>query len=173
MAPAYPPVKIAEVRTRLRIDVDEDESDIVLMIAAATDHVEKYCNTPLALRTVEIKCDSFADMARLPVSPVGSIESISYVDAGGSAQTVPADAYELRADGLQAAVVLRGEQSWPTVQTGSRITVTAKVGYSVIPPAIKHAILLYIGDAYSNRENAVAPGWTAFDSLLSNYRRGV
>lgn len=173
VAPANLPVTVDEVRARLRIDAADDESDVELLIGAATDHVEKYCNTPLVSRTVEVKCDSFADMAYLPVAPVSAMTSIVYTDTAGAEQTLPDTVYELRADGLVASVVLKPTQVWPTVQANSRITVTATVGYAEVPPAVKHAILLYIGDAYAVRENGATPSWTAFDSLLSNYRRGA
>lgn len=173
VAPANLPVTVDEVRARLRIDAADDASDVALLIASATDHVEKYCNTPLVSRTIEVKCDSFADMAYLPVAPISAVTSITYIDTAGGDQTLSDTVYELRADGLVASVALKTGQVWPVVQAGSRITVTATVGYSDVPPAVKHAILLYIGDAYAVRENGATPSWTAFDSLLSNYRRGA
>lgn len=172
-APATLPVTVDEVKLRLRIDAADDAADVELLVASATDHVEKYCNTPLVSRTVEVKCDSFADMAYLPIAPVSAVESITCIDTAGDEQTVPDTVYELRAEGLSAAIVLKSGHAWPVAQTGSRITVTATAGYDEVPPAVKHAILLYIGDAYAVRENGSAPDWTAFDSLLSNYRRGV
>lgn len=172
-APATLPVTVDEVKLRLRIDAADDAADVALLISSATDHVEKYCNTPLVSRTVEVKCDSFADMAYLPVAPVSAVASITYIDAAGAEQTLPDTVYELRADGLSAAIVLKPGQVWPAVQNGSRITLTATVGYADVPPAVKHAILLFIADAYAVRENGAVPGWTAFDSLLSNYRRGA
>lgn len=172
-APATLPVTADEVKLRLRIDAADDATDVALLIAAATDHVEKYCNTPLISRTVEVKCDSFADMAYLPVAPVSAVTSIAYVDTAGVEQTLPDTVYDLRADGLSAAIVLKPGQVWPVVQAGSRITLAATVGYGELPPAVKHAILLFIADAYAVRENGTVPNWTAFDSLLSNYRRGI
>lgn len=167
------PVTVDEVKQRLRIDAADDGSDINLLIASATDHVEKYCNTPLVEREIEAKCDSFYDMARLPVAPVSEVSEIAYVDIDGADQVVPSETYELCADGLEAAIVLKPGQSWPAKQIGSRITLSATVGYDETPPAVKHGILLFIADAYAIRENGATSGWTAFDSILSNHRRGV
>lgn len=183
---ASAPVTLDEVKLRLRIDAADDATDVALMISAATGHVEKYCNTRLATQTVVMKCDSFADFGYLPEAPVQSITSIQYVDTDGATQTLATDVYEVRADGLESAIALKYSQSWPAIQKGSRISVTAVVGYSAIPDAVKHAILLLIGDAYLNRESVDLPagahpvpgalwvaGWSTTDSLLANYRRGA
>lgn len=186
VAAASAPVTADEVKLRLRIDADDDATDVALMIAAATGHVEKYCNTRLATQTVVMKCDGFADFAYLPEAPVQSITGIEYIDTDGSTQTLATSVYELRADGLEAGIALKYGQSWPAIRRDSRISVTAVVGYAAIPDPVKHAILLLIGDAYLNRESIDLPagarpvpgalwvaGWSTTDSLLANYRRGA
>lgn len=180
------PVSIDEAKLRLRIDAADDANDVTLMIAGATGYVEKYCNTRLATQTVVMKCDSFRDFGYLPEAPTQSVTSIVYVDTDGADQTLDSAVYELRADGLEAAIVLKHGQQWPVPQDGSRITLTAVVGYAAPPDAIKDAILLLVGDAYANREPADLPagarpvpgalwvaGWSTVDSLLANYRRGT
>lgn len=166
------PVSLDEVKRRLRVGFTDEDADIALIIASARDHAEKYCNVLFAEQALEIKCDCWSDMARLPVAPVASVTSIAYVDADGAPQTVTEDVFELRAEGLEAAIVLAYGKQWPTAQNGSRITVTAVAGYEEAPPAVKHAILLYIADAYETRENAKVEDWTALDALLCNFRRG-
>jgi uncharacterized phiE125 gp8 family phage protein len=167
------PVTTEYAKRRLRVDFGDDDSDIDLMIESARDHAEKYCNTRFATQTVEMKCDGFCDLERLPEAPVSSVTSIKYIDAEGTEQTVAGSVYELRADGLEASIVAKYGQQWPPIQIGSRITVTAVVGYADAPAAVKHAILLFIADAYEVRENAKLDDWTAFDALLTNYRRGA
>jgi uncharacterized phiE125 gp8 family phage protein len=164
---------VQDVKRQSYIDHSDDDGQIERLIAAARDHAEHYCGTRLATQTIVVKCDCFADLARLPTAPVQSITSITYLDAEGATATLSTDVYELRADGLDAAVVLKYDQTWPAIQQRSRITVTAVVGYADLPPAIKHAMLLWVGGAFENRENAAALSWTAFDSLLCNFRRGA
>ena len=180
------PVSVDEVKLRLRIDAADDQSDVQLMIAGATGYVEKYCNTRLATQTVVMKCDSFRDFGYLPEAPLQSVSSVTYVDTAGAAQTLSTDVYEVRADGLDASIVLKPGQQWPATQLGSRITVTAVVGYAAVPDAVKNAILLLIGGYYADREPADLPagahavpgtlwvaGWSTVDSLLANYRCGA
>ncbi|KSV79572.1 hypothetical protein N185_00150 [Sinorhizobium sp. GW3] len=167
------PVTAEEAKRRLHITFDDDDADIDLMIKSARDHAEKYCNVRFSSQTVEMKCDGFCDFVRLPEAPVASVTSIAYVDTDGNDQTLADTVYELRNDGLEVAIVTKYGQQWPAIRSGSRIVVTAVVGYSAAPAAVKHAILLNIADAYENRENAELDDWTAFDALLCNYRRGA
>ncbi|GAJ91033.1 head-tail connector protein [Rhizobium rhizogenes] len=167
------PLSVDEVKRRLRVDFGDDDQDIELMIAAARDHAEKYCNTRFATQTVEIKCDAFTDMDRLPEAPVQSIASVAYIDTDGAEATLDAEVYELRNDGLETSIARAYGKHWPAVRHGSRITITAVVGYDTAPAAVKHAILLFISDAYEQRENAAIEDWTALDALLCNFRRGV
>jgi uncharacterized phiE125 gp8 family phage protein len=179
------PVSVDEVMLRLRIDATDDADDVALMIAGATGYAEKYCNTRFATQTVVVKCDSFSDFSYLPEAPIQSVSGITYIDTDGATQTLATSVYEVRADGLEAAIVLKYGQSWPSIQHGSRISVTAVVGYAAVPDAVKNAILLLIGGAYAYREPADLPagaratpgamwvaGWSTVDSLLANYRRG-
>lgn len=185
VAATVTPVSIDEAKLRLRIDAADDAADITLMIAGATGYAEKYCNTRFATQTVTMKCDRFADFGYLPEAPVQSVSGIIYVDTTGATQTLDPAVYELRSDGLEAAIVLKFGQQWPAVQQGSRITVTAVVGYAAAPDPVKNAILLLVGGSYATREPADLPagarpvpgalwvaGWSTVDSLLANYRRG-
>jgi len=167
------PVNLDEVKRRLRVSFTDEDADIELMLASARDHAEKYCNVLFSEQTVELKCDCWDDLARLPVAPVASVTSIAYVDTDGATTTLPSIEYELRAEALEAAIVLAYGKQWPAVRMGSRITVTAAAGYGEAPPAVKHAILLYVADAYEVRENAKMEDWTALDALLCNFRRGA
>jgi uncharacterized phiE125 gp8 family phage protein len=159
------------VKARLRIDFEDD--DIENLIDAAVSHAEKYTNTKLAQQTVEVKCDSFSDFDRLSIAPVKSVSSVTYVAPDGTVTTLDPAAYELRADDLEVSISAAYGARWPAIRQASRITVTAVVGYDQTPAAVKHAMLLWIGDAYENRENATLDDWTALDALLSNFRRGA
>jgi uncharacterized phiE125 gp8 family phage protein len=165
--PTDEPVSVEEARIQTKWD-DSNANDAALAIytASARAHVEAYCGTPIAARTISIQCDAFADFARFPVVPVQSIESIGYVDSDGADQTLDASVYELRVDGLSASIALKVGQSWPAIQSGSRVTVSAVVGYGEVPPDIKHAILLLVGQSDSGRETEPAGA----HALLVNHR---
>lgn len=173
-AAASEPITLAEAKVQVGI-LDEPGYDSALnsFIASARAHVEAYCGTPIASRTVTVKCDSFDDFAKFPVVPLVSVSSVSYIDAAGDTQTLATSVYEVRSDGLTASLVLKYGQVWPSVQPGSRITVTAIVGYSAVPADVKHALLLLITHWFANREaadSAMAPIPMGVDALLANHR---
>lgn len=154
------------------LDENSDFNDeITGLIKAAQDHVERYCGQYFSPRRVTAECDSFADFSHIGAAPVRAVMSISYVDTSGAAQTLAESVYAPRLDGPDSSIVLKSGQHWPAIQSGSRITVTADIGYETAPPSVTHAMLLWIATAFINRENQPVDGITAFDYLLINHRR--
>lgn len=169
------PVSLAEARSQCRIDsVDTTyDADLTQMIAAARAYCERRCNSRFAEQTIEAYCNDFGDLARLPESPVGAVSSITYVDTDGTEQTVSTDVYEERFEGLDAAIVLKYGQVWPSRRTGSRIKLTATVGYETAPDDVKQAMLLLVNDMFERRTLEPVPAWSAVDTLLCNHIRGM
>jgi uncharacterized phiE125 gp8 family phage protein len=166
------PISKEEAKRQCVVLHSDDDALFDALIAAARDYVDRYCNTPLATQTIEVKCDAFCDFGRLPVAPVQSVTSIAHVATDGTDATVDAADIEPRFDGLEASIIPAYGKQWPVPRDGSRITLTAVVGYNPLPQSIKHAMLLWIAEAYEKRENDATPSWTAFDALLCNHRRG-
>jgi uncharacterized phiE125 gp8 family phage protein len=168
-------VSLETAKTRLRIDSDDDDALLTGLIREASAYVARYCNMRLAPQTLVLRCDSFVDMARLPDGPVfaGAVQSIVYVNGAGVEQTLDSSSYELRVDGLEAAIVPKGGGVWPVYRFGELITVTLKAGYVEIPFEIQAAILVRVATKYVRAENADEGQWTEFDSLLVNFRRGA
>lgn len=171
-APTTEPVTLDEVKKQCLVDSTDDDALLTRLIKAARSHVEKYCNAMWAEQTIMCQCDSFADFARFPAGPLKSVTSIGYVDAAGEAQTLAATVYEERKDGLEPSIGLKPGQSWPNIQPGSRITVTAVFG-GAVPEEVRHAMLVFVDSAYHARENAPRENWTVLDVLLCNHRRGA
>lgn len=173
-APTSEPVSLDEVKAQSRIETTDEDTYLGGLIAAARAHVESMCGIAVITQTRVAKCDSFDDFARMPIAPVASVSSVTYVDTTGSTQTLATSVYEVRTDGLSAAIVLKSGQAWPTIQTGSRITVTAICGTAAAPAEIKHAILMLTAHWFNNREavgqNNMAPVPMAVDALLANWR---
>lgn len=174
-APATEPVTSPQAKTQCRIEASDTnfDTEITRLITAARSHVEAVCKVRFGTRSAVAKCDSFADMARLPEAPVASVTSITYVDTDGATQTLATSVYELRADDLEAAVVLKYGQAWPSIQPGSRITLTASVGYSTSPESVVHAMLVWIENAFHGTEPVKIGEMTLFDVLIFNHRRGA
>lgn len=170
-APDNEPISLPEAKKQVHAEYHTDDDDhLTRLIASARDHAERYTGTRIAEQIVTVRCDCFADFAYFPETPVQSV-TVSYVDTDGAPQTLADTVYDLRSDGLDASIVLEYGESWPATQPGSRITVTAVVGYQTTPPAIKQALLLLVADGFEQRETSKSDGRTAVDDLLSNFRR--
>jgi len=179
VAPAAEPLTTADAKAHLRVDHSDDDSLIAANVAAARAHVEARAGTRLYTQTVSFKTDSWDDFYNLPICPVQSISSISYVDIAGDVITLPTTVYETRLELMEPSIVLKYAQVWPTIREGSLITVTAVVGYGVAntqPPEVMHAIKLVVGDMYEHRETvgsgAVSlPVAATVDALLANHKK--
>lgn len=171
--PAAEPITLEEAAEHLRVDNDAERFQIQRLITVSRSFVEDYCATRWATQTVAMKCDAWGDLARVPEAPVQSVTSIAYTDTHGAAQTLSADVYELRADGLDAAIVAKYNQTFPVIRPGSRITVTAVVGTATAPAPVRHAMLLHLAYSYERREGGKTSELDAMAALLSNYRRGA
>lgn len=179
--PTTEPVDIEEVKAALKIEATDDAALVERYIRAARSHVESRTGTRLVTQTMALRTDDWSDLESLPVAPVQSVSSISYVDTDGATQTLATTVYEARLYGLSPAVVLKYNQTWPTIRSGSLITVTVVAGYGSaesVPDEIAQAMLLMVGDLYAFRETAQVgsvaskiPTSAAVDALLANRTR--
>jgi uncharacterized phiE125 gp8 family phage protein len=182
---------MSQAQSHLRLFVENgshpDDDLIELYIDAATGAAEDYLQRYLAQRTVRLKRDEFppenADgevIIDLPVYPVISVDSVTYVDANGATQTLTG--FEVDSNSVPARIRV---VSPPDVQKGlSKLTIDLTAGYGsgtspasadLIPSSIKQAVLLMVGQMYEHRENViVGQGATevpmAFEYLLHPHR---
>lgn len=189
-APASPPVTVNEAKEHLRVIVrdgagvalpNEDDALIAAFIAAATDHLDGYTGIlgrALVTQSWRQAFTGFGCM-RLPLGPAASIAEIKYFDAAGIQQTIENTVYDLFSDARGAYVDLKPGQSWPsTFNRPDAVTVTYVAGVAAadVPPAIKVAIMLMVGNWYENRE-AVSVDFVATQipigvyALIAPYRR--
>lgn len=171
-APGSEAISLGVAKSHLVIGSSETFYDEKLTRAtkAARDFVEKSCGTPLMTQTHSLRCDSFADLAVLPVAPVQSVTSVTYVDTDGANQTLSTNVYELRTEGLTSGIVLKYGQSWPSIRSGSRITVSAVVGYTALPDSVQHALLMLVEFYFGSPPKDAAAFWESIESLLCNNR---
>ena len=167
--PSAAPVSLIEAKAHLRVDHDEDDDSINLLIGAAVGHLDGWTGILgrcLATQTWRQDYSCFAPVLRLPLEPAASITSIT--DDG---EPVASESYSLATDA--GGSVVRFAEG---VSLTGAISVTFVAGYEDVPAPIKAAILLMVGHWYQNRE-AVAVGVTvenlpmAVDALLAPYRR--
>lgn len=117
--PQAEPVEVADVKLDARIDEDEHDAKIGVLIAAAREAAENETGRALMPQTWELVLDRFpsCDQIVLAKAPVQSITSIKYYDADGVLQTMSADGYSLDADFLPGRVLLGYQKSWPSTRS--------------------------------------------------------
>jgi uncharacterized phiE125 gp8 family phage protein len=170
VGPATEPVSLAEAETQCRVSGADHTADLTRLVKAARSQVEKYCGIKLVSQTVLLRCSDFCDLINLPVAPIISVSSITYLDPAGAEQTLSTDVYESVLTDLEPHIRLKINQSWPSIRCASdAIRVTVVAGYAALEEDIKHALLLQIGNWFDSRaEGELSEG---AKSLLSNYRR--
>lgn len=157
-APATLPFTVAEVKQHLRVDINDDDAYIVSLINAAMAFVDGPSGLGLCLvsQVWEMACDGFSDRIKIPIYPVSSVDSITYLDSDGAEQTLASTVYRVNNYGNMPFVALEYNQSWPTYrEIENTVKVRFTAGYTEVPTDLKQALLLLIGNWYENREASV------------------
>lgn len=165
-APVTEPVTLAEAKLHLRVDSNDEDAMVTSLIAAARDMAETYSRRSLVTRTYDFVMDEWWDngVLWLPMPPVQSVTSVTYVDKDGVTHTLPNTSYYL--DTAMGRLCMVYDASFPstTLRPTAAITVRYVAGYgaaNAVPDAYKAAIKLIVGHWYSNRETVVTGTITA------------
>jgi len=188
LQPAQAPVSLTEARAHLRYDDTDQDGAIAGLIAAATAHLDGWSG---ALGRCLVTQTWALDLAGwpckrhilLPCPDCQAAPSIAYRDADDAAQALASTAWS---DPLQhttgSVVQLFPDVDLPALSPRriAPVTVTFTVGYGGIdevPPAIRQAILLMVGDMFRFRESAAPGAFNAIpmsatvEALIAPYRR--
>lgn len=183
VAPVDLLLTLGEAKAHCRVDHSEDDILLTSLISAVTAHLDGHTGVlgrALVTQTWRSDYAGFEDL-RLPLWPVASVTSVTYIDTADASQTIASGNYELGRDAMGAFIAAAPGFSWPqTAMRVSPVSVTAVYGTAAVdvPSDIKAAALLMVGDLYRNRET-VAVGGVAnaipmsatVDALLAPYRR--
>ena len=164
------PVSVAEAKEHLRIvDTTEDDDYVGQLIDAATTWCEDYCDRTFADKQYTVAFDDFfGTRIELPRPPVrlnavssGATVTISYVDTGGTTQTLTwsqsgTQQFRLDRDHVPALVYPLYLQVWPSVRLDDKsVQITYLAGYggaANVPTPARHAIKMLVGHWYLTRE---------------------
>lgn len=182
-APTSEPVSLAEAKHQTGTDgLDNHDVYLTSLITAARQVVERRLNRSLITTTWNLALDRFpvgVDPILLPMSPLQSITSITYLDTAGASQTWSSAYYRVTVSREPGRVVPIYGQSYPsTYPTTDAITVRFVAGYgaaTAVPAALKSAMLLLITEWFENRSlGGVVSDKVgfSFNSLLQAYDTG-
>ena len=159
------PVSLTEAKLHLKVDISTDDALIQNLIIAATHLSEEYTNRFFLNTDVVMTCSDWSDLNALFKSNVTydySTNTIKYYAPGdGNTFTTWNNLnYNVVIEYQPAQVSIRENKTFPSIQNRSdAIQITYKSGYGSsatnVPQEIKQAILLTIGNFYSNRSSVV------------------
>jgi len=188
-APAVEVVTTAEAKAQCRIDHSDDDALIGRLIKVAREKIEGPDGIGLCFVSQgwRLSLERFPRQIRIQMGPVLSIDSISYVDEAGKAQTLDPELYQWRRERFGAWIAPAYEQTWPTARcvygsvqidftAGFPGTNDSPVNLSSVPETLKHAMLLLVGHYYENREAVLAGEMPAmplgFENIINQYLVG-
>lgn len=164
------PVSTEDAKEHLRIvDFTDDDDYIDHLIDAATTWCEDFCDRTFADKQYTVAFDDFPALrVELPRPPVrlnataaSATVTISYVDTGGTTQTLTwsqsgTQQFRLDRDHVPALIYPLYLEDWPSVRLDDKsVQITYLAGYggaANVPAPAKHAIKMLVGHWYANRE---------------------
>ena len=168
-------VTVAALKEFLRVDHADEDTYITALRQVAITYVEAMTDTRLGDVTAMGYMDSFYP-TRIPIGPVASISSVTYLSTANTLLTLDASKYYYD---LQTKPARLQWVSPPDLYTDAlnRVRVNMTVGYAEadIPTPLLQAVRLIVGHLYENRVEEVTGTITTrlklgIDALVSPYR---
>lgn len=187
-APAEWPISLEEVKAFLRVDHDDDDTDITRFVGTAIanlDGRDGILSRCLVTQTWRMTVDRFYREIELPLPPCQSVSEIIYLDPSGVEQTLSPSDYRVYGIGGDDYARIRAATAWPSTQcVPDAISIEFVAGYpmsdgspavSQVPSPILDAMLQHVALLYENREAAQAGDELkrlplGYDDLIRPYR---
>jgi uncharacterized phiE125 gp8 family phage protein len=175
-APTVEPVTLAEFKTFARLDHDDEDAALTLLLQAVREAAESYLGRALLEQTLYYTMDKWPGAeVELPYPPLITVEGVYTRESDGTWTLYDADNYFVVTEGIPGSLVLKTSATPPSAPNvaaaGYQIRYTAGYGdtASDVPAAIRQAILTWATAAYATRAVTVEPP-PEVRSSLSLYR---
>lgn len=160
--PGSEPISLDLAKSHLRVDHNDDDEVIYILIQTAREMVEQRIQRSLITQTRTLKLNYFPRCIDL-ILPYGPISTdaddieLTYIDENEDEQTLAQSDYWI--DSTSKIPKLTVKNSWPsTFDMPNAVTVVYVAGYgtaSDVPKPIRSAMLLIIGHLYENKEQVM------------------
>ncbi len=182
-APEVEPITTAEAKAHLNITYASQDDYISALIIAARQQIagrDGWLGRCLVQETYDLKLDGFPGVIEIPMAPLRSVSSISYLDSNGGQQTLAPSLYSVfgvdaaMGGGIRPAI----NQSWPTTYGVSEaVTVRFVAGYigngaspedlaANVPEPIKLALKLLVKQAFDQKDAEDPEGAMRIDKAV-------
>lgn len=174
--PTVEPVSVAEFKTFARLDHDDEDAALTLMLQAVREATEKYLGRALLEQTIYYTMDKWeGSEIELPYPPLLEVEGVFTRESDGTWTEYDAGNYFVVTEGIPGSIVLKVGAVAPDAPevdaAGYQIRYTAGYGDAAedVPSAIRQAILGWATVAYNTRAVTIEPP-PEVRSMLSLYR---
>lgn len=166
-APAKPLLPLNEIKAAIRLGDDDTDEDALLAgyIEAATAHVDGadgVLGRALLTQTWDLKADRFpaGSAIRMPLPPLQSVTSISYIDTDGVTQIWAASNYDVDTNSTPGRILPAFGAVYPTTRAVmNAVTVRFVAGYGDdvddVPETVRLAATELVSHWFENREPVV------------------
>ena len=156
------PLTLDEIKRHLRLDTSEEDALLQRLLETAVAGIEGPNGRGLALisQTWRLSAETFpCGEFIIPLWPVISVDSITYVDGTGVTQTLTGFQKDLEANPVRLRPAYGSP--WPTARgdlAGVKISFTAGFGAAAsdVPADLRHLLLLTVAHLFEHREATTA-----------------
>lgn len=142
-------VPLSTIKSALKIDYADDDTDLIRLREAAVQFVEQRTGVYLTPRAVTLYLATWSN-ALLPEHPFNSLTNVTYYDSSNVLTTMPASDYWIdRTDGPMPRIRFLEA---PAIYDGTAISVNYNAGHSATPDPLVHAVIGLVGAWYNNPE---------------------
>lgn len=178
--PTQRPITLADLKKRIRVDFDDDDSLIAQYLDGAIARIDGPAGIGYAMmeQTWTLSLDVFPNVIYLPGAPVTDVVSIKYYDGDDVEQTL--DSANYRVDYAGDEVRIEPVDSWPGIGTRmAAVSIDYTVGAadaSDVPADLVDAVCLLVAHRYEMRQPVITGTIVAevpmgFDSIVAQYHR--
>jgi len=168
-APPAEPVSLDEAKDHLRVKNGDEDVLLTGLIKAARQHVDGrdgWLNRALITQTWDLFLDAFPCSSDIPIvvplPPLQSITSVTYLDDAGASQTWAATDYTVDAKSEPGRILPAYGLSYPsTRRVMNAVTVRFVAGYGLavaVPATLKLALGALVAHFYEHREPIILTG---------------
>lgn len=172
-APTEEIITLSEIKNHLGIDLNTTFYDerLTRHIAGTRKTLEEQTGQRFISQVVNYHFENLTRTLVLPVLPVVSIDSFTYYDENGVQQNMDTDLYFSDLVSKPPKLVLKSDQSWPSLETGrpNRCTIQMTVGYgdaNAVPEEIGIALFMMIEQVFDRPE-------LSYQDALTRCKRSV
>ena len=181
--PTAEPISLTDAKNHLKVDYDDDDALIEVIITAVREYVEIYVGRALMPQTIQEYFDTFPCVTdhnpragiEARFAPLQSLTYLKYIDTGGGTITLTADTdYYFDNISEPPRIFPAFGKTWPTVRNQPNAMWFEYIaGYtqaSDVPAIIKQAMLIMIAKMYEQREDSVKNLPTVAENYLNKVR---